>query len=217
MLNIKRTVEVNQTSWTELKESAEAGKLGELLHSGDTLSITLKDGEAVTLRVAQDQKGKLYFVFEDCLSETHNMNDRLTYKGGWSACGMRAYLNGNIFDRLPDDLQAAIKPTTIVQVIDGQRVETSDKLFLLSYTQMCGQSKDYDKRYAEIEPEDTQLDIYTTEKSRVKEIAGNGTWWYWLRSPLPSDAGHVRGIYPSGRLDDFNARYTHGVAPAFCI
>ena len=26
MLNIKRTIEVNQTSWAELKEASEAGK-----------------------------------------------------------------------------------------------------------------------------------------------------------------------------------------------
>ncbi|MBQ9704324.1 MAG: hypothetical protein IJV68_07270, partial [Clostridia bacterium] len=81
----------------------------------------------------------------------------------------------------------------------------------------CGQSKDYDKRYAEIEPEDTQLDIYTTEKSRVKEIAGNGTWWYWLRSPYPTSANTVRSIVPSGQLNNYSAGSTYGVAPAFCI
>ena len=91
---------------------------------------------------------------------------------------MRQYLNNTVFALLPDELQALIAPTTIVQIVDGERVETEDKLFLLSKTQVFGKG-----RWSEREPEDAQLLCFLREKDRVKECGDNGTWWWWLRSP----------------------------------
>ena len=168
---IKKTTA--QATWEELKAAAEAGTIGDLIQSGDLIPFTLKTGEKLAVRATRDGNGKLFFVLEDCMEESRCMNKTFTNKGGWKACDMRKHLNTTVFALLPDDLQAVIAPTTIVQVENGERRVTEDKLFLLSRTQVFGKGE-----WTEYEPEDTQLDIFTFEKDRVKECGENGTWWW---------------------------------------
>lgn len=210
MLNVKRTVEVNQTSWAELKEAAEAGKLTEMLHSGDTLGITLKNGEDVVLVVGQDQNGNVFFVTQNCLREEHCMNRTTTNCGGWAKTEMRRYLNEYVLTLLPDDLQAVIKPTTIVQIVGGERVETQDKLFCLSATQVFGNGG-----WTSKEPYDTQLDIFRREKDRVKECGSYGTWFWWLRSA--DSSSDFRYVYSNGSSYDYSAFDSYGVALGFSL
>lgn len=212
MLRINRTVEVNQTSWAELKAAAEAGNLNKVLHSGDTFGITLKNGEAVTLVVGTDEKGNMFFSTQDCLRDEHRMNNTMTNRGGWKATEMRRYLNEDVFALLPDDLQAVIKPTTIVQIVDGKRVETQDKLFLFSATQVFGKGG-----YSENEPEDTQLDIFRREKDRVKECSTYGTWFWWLRSAYSNYYNPFCGVTTNGGGNNSNAGNSYGVALGFSI
>ena len=148
------TKETKWTSWAKLKEFAEAGKLDEVLNSGDNIPVTLKNGEEVSFDVGRDEGGKVYFIMHDCLKESKPMNSENTTKGGWEESDMRKYLNEKVIKLLPDELQAIIKPTKIIQVRNGKRRETEDKLFLLSRTQVFGK----DKNYGTIEPEDSQID-----------------------------------------------------------
>lgn len=212
MLRINRTVEVNQLSWAELKQAADAGDLAQVLHSGDTLGITLKNGEAVTLVVGTDGKGNMFFSTQDCLRDEHRMNNTMTNRGGWEATEMRRYLNEEVFALLPDDLQAVIKPTTIVQIVDGKRVETQDKLFLFSATQVFGNGS-----YSENEPEDTQLDIFRREKDRVKECNTYGTWFWWLRSAYSGSSYNFCYVYTNGSYSSYDANTSYGVALGFSI
>lgn len=138
------------------------------------------------------------------------MNKQNTNKGGWAACDMRRYLNKTVFSLLPDDLQAVIAPTTVVQIVDGERVETEDKLFLLSRTQVFGKG-----RWTEREPEDTQLDCFTREKDRVKECGSNGTWFWWLRSAYGNYC--FGSVYGGGYVNYDFAGNSYGVALGFCL
>lgn len=214
MVNIKRTIEIyKDLSWSGLKEASDKGELNKIIHSGDTVDITLKNGEAVTLVVGTDEKGNMFFSTQDCLRDEHRMNNTMTNRGGWEATEMRRYLNEEVFALLPDDLQAVIKPTTIVQIVDGKRVETQDKLFLFSATQVFGKGT-----YSENEPEDTQLDIFRREKDRVKECNTYGTWfWWWLRSAYSGNADYFCNVSGSGNYAISNANASRGVALGFSI
>lgn len=204
------TKAIKQTTWEELKAAAEAGTLGSIIQSGDLIPFTLKTGEEVQVRATQDEGGKWYFVLEDCLEEEHTMNKQNTNKGGWAACDMRRYLNKTIFSLLPEDLQAVIAPTKVVQIVDGERVETEDKLFLLSRTQVFGKGP-----WTGREPEDTQLDCFAREKDRVKECGSNGTWFWWLRS---ANYGNYFGNVGSYGSSNYYAAYcSRGVALGFCL
>lgn len=138
------------------------------------------------------------------------MNERWANAGGWPACDMRRYLNTTVFDLLPDDLQEVIGLTTIKRVIDGETVTCEDKLFLLSRTQVFGKG-----RWTEKEPDDTQLDIFLTERDRVKLCSDHGTWFWWLRSA----SGYYAFYYVdmSGSSNYTSASGSCGVALGFCI
>ncbi len=147
---------IKTVSWADIVDS-------NFLISGDIIPITFKNGEQVDLEVAYDERGEQFIVFRDCLEEPHSMNRSNTNRGGWRDCWMRKYAR-EIYEFLPDDLQAIIVPTTIVQCIDGERIECKDKLFCLSFTQVFGAHREY----RDIEPEDSQLDIYALCRNRVK-------------------------------------------------
>lgn len=201
------------TSWAELKALAEAGKLDEVLKSGDNIPVTLKNGEEVSFDVGRDEGGKVYFIMHDCLKEPKQMNGECTNAGGWEESDMRKYLNEEVIKLLPDELQEIIKPTKIVQVWNGKRRETEDKLFLLSRTQVFGK----DKSYEAIEPDDSQIDIFKTERSRVKEREDYGTALWWERSPGNTTSIYFCLVNISGSSSSNAADNSNGVAPAFCI
>ena len=210
---IKKTIK--QSSWAELNVAAEAGTLDTRIQSGDIIPFNLKTGEDVAVRAARDGNGNLFFVLEDCMEDEHVMNNERTNKGGWKACAMREYLNKTVFALLPDDLQAVIAPTTIVQIVNGERVESVDKLFLLSKTQVFGKGD-----WSDVEPEDTQLDCFRREKDRVKECAVHGTWWWWLRSPVASSSSNFYLVNYTGGSNNSNyyaANNSYGVAFGFRI
>lgn len=214
MLEIKRQTTV-PTSWVEIKEVAKNGELRELLQLGDELSITLKTGEEVTLQLADMTLGdRPCFVLKDCLRDEKQMNKRSTNEGGWEKCFLREYLNETIFHMLPDELQEIIVPRVIRQKLDGETIETEDKLWLPSFTEMFGENDSW----APADAGDIQFQLFTTERSRVKECGNRGTWWYWLRSPYGSYSAYFCCVSSNGDADDgYYASGSIGVAFGFCI
>lgn len=208
------TKEARWTSWAELKALSEAGKLGEVLKSGDNIPVTLKNGEEVSFDIGKDEDGKIYFVIHNCLKETKSMNGDCTNKGGWEESDMRRYLNEKVINLLPDELREIIKPTKIVQVWDGKRRETEDKLFLLSRTQVFGK----DERYEPTEPNDSQIDIFKSPRERVKECEEvEDAYCWWLRSPYSGDFNSFCYVFTGGSVGSIYPYCSFGVAPAFCI
>ena len=209
------TKEAKWTSWAELKALSEAGRLGEVLKSGDNIPVTLKNGDEVSFDVGKDESGKIYFIMHNCLKETKPMNGACTNKGGWEESDMRRYLNEEVIELLPDELREIIKPTKIVQVWDGKRRETEDKLFLLSRTQVFGKRGNYEA----IEPNDSQIDIFKNQRERVKECEEvEDVYFWWLRSPYSSSSGGFCYVGTDGTVGNYlGATNSLGVAPAFCI
>ena len=208
------TKEAKWTSWAELKALSEAGKLGEVLKSGDNIPVTLKNGEEVSFDVGKDEDGKIYFIMHNCLKERKPMNRKWTNKGGWEESDMRRYLNEEAIELLPDELRGIIKPTKIVQVWDGKRRETEDKLFLLSRTQVFGKHENYKV----IEPNDSQIDIFENQRERVKECEEVEEVYCWsLRSPYFGISDSFYSVYTDGTVYYYSADYSLGVAPALCI
>lgn len=210
-MKIATTAE-KELTWPDLKKAAIEGTLNSIIKAGDLIPFNLKTGKEVAVRATQDLHGKWFFVFEDCLSGTHSMNKTATNRGGWKACEMRKHLNETVFDLLPDELQKIIVPTKIVQVLNGERVETEDKLFLPSKTQMFGKGV-----WSDLEPEDSQFIYYRREKDRVKERGENGTWWYFLRTPYSGNTNNFCIVDRYGCAGYDYASYYNGVAPGFCI
>ena len=217
MLEIKRMTTV-PTSWVEIKEAAKNGTLPDMLTLGDELPITLKTGEEATLQLADmTLGGRPCFVLKDCMKDEKPMNKRDTNEGGWGKSFMREWLNGTVFHMLPDELQEIIVPRAIRQKLGGETVETQDKLWLPSCTEMFGAERARDWAPADDEDEQ-QLQLYKTERSRVKECGDEGTWWYWLRSPNGGNSTGFCGVGSSGGANgDRYASTSYGVAFGFCL
>lgn len=201
-------------SWTLIQTLAAEGKLGELLQVGDELKCQLKTGENVTFELA-DMRERPCFVLKDCVKDEKPMNKKLTNAGGWRDSFMREWLNGTIFHMMPDALQEIIVPRTIRQALDGAVVETEDKLWLPSFTEMFG--KEGAEAWAPADTGDEQFQLYTSEKSRVKEQGEHGTWWYWLRSPHGSNSTSFCSVFSNGSAYYDSASASYGVAFGFCL
>ena len=67
------------------------------------------------------------------------------------------------------------------------------------------------------EPDSFQLEIFKRERDRVKEHVGDGTWFWWLRSPFASNSNYFVIVYADGTVDNDTAHYSLGFAPGFCV
>ena len=200
-----------ESSWAALKQAVADSSIREVLHSKDKIPVTLKNGEKTAVVATYDETGKLFFVFDNCLRDPYYMNPRFTNGGAWAGSKMREYMK-KIYDMLPDDLQAVIETTHIVQTHNGETYESDDKLFLLSEEQVFGTA-----RYSDPETGVSQLDIFKTERDRVKEREGVGTEWWWLRSPSSGYSNYFVVVNTSGSVISYYADASYGVAPGFCI
>ena len=64
---------------------------------------------------------------------------------------------------------------------------------------------------------DEQFELFDSERSRVKEVPGRGTWWYWLRSPYASNSTYFCLVNSIGYAYNYYAGSAHGVAFGFCL
>lgn len=170
-MNIRKTI-TSEIEWNTIKKAQADGKLQELLQVGDELDITLKTGEELTVQAVGTTERGLIFLLKDCMKDERGMNKHMTSKGGWRDSEMRLWLNGTIIHMLPDELREMIVPRRIVQTMDGERLESEDKLWLPSFTEMFGKERAED--WAPADTDETQLELFSTERSRVKERPGNG-------------------------------------------
>ena len=169
-MNIRKTI-TSEIEWNTIKKAQADGKLQELLQVGDELDITLKTGEELTVQAVGTTERGLIFLLKDCMKDEHGMKKRMTSKGGWRDSEMRLWLNETIIRMLPDELREMIVPRRIVQTMDGERLESEDKLWLPSFTEMFG--KEGAEDWAPADTDETQLELFSTERSRVKERPGS--------------------------------------------
>lgn len=212
------------TDWAQLKTVQERGNLAEVLEVGSEFPIFLEADadnendvfEQLTAQVVHVTKeGRVMVVIKDCVEKMHAMNDYATNAGGWKDSAMRKWLNEDVLHRLPKELQAMIVPRTIRQKIGGEEVQTQDKLWLPSFTEMFGTEKA--AAWAPGDLGDERFELFDSERSRVKEVPGKGTWWYWLRSPSASYSAIFCLVNSDGGADDGSAGYAYGVAFGFCL
>lgn len=204
-----------ETTWEEIGKYAAEGRLDALLQSGDYIPLTLTNGDEVGLDIGRDDTGKFYFIFHNSMRDRHCMNPKWTNRDGWRGSDMRRYANEDVYNLLPDETKSVIKPTTVVQVLDGERIETSDNLFLLSATQVFGKDKYLEAQ----ETEDTQIDIFRDPHARCKVLCPGTdkarTSWWWLRSVNFSDM--FSSADTDGSSSCSNASNSGAVVLGFCI
>ena len=219
---VEKTEIIRKTStpitWKEISEKIKAGKAKEFLSVGDIIPIKMKDGQTVNAVVADTElftnvkegdSPRVAFVIEDCLAERHSMNKMCVNKGGWRNSEMRKYLNTKIYNLLPDDPKEVIAERTIIQNIDGKKLSSTDKLWLLSATEV---GHDY-----ETDEGENRFSLFKDERSRVKQVNGETTWC-WLRSPSATYDNAFCSVGASGEVGCwYYANNEYGVAFGFLV
>lgn len=198
-------------SYAELKAAIKSGRGPEVIRPFDELEIVLEDGYVATVVCGgYVTPTRARFVFKDCLPETHSMNTTATNKGGYLNSTGRRHVLEDILPRLPKELRDVIEPRRMVEEIDGEKHEYADTLWLPSGNDVFGVDEWWNN-----EPDSPQLEIFKSERGRVKERDGYGTCIWWLLSPYASSSTYFVFVSTDGTVYYGSARGSFGFAPGF--
>lgn len=208
---------LSEASWETIDFAANSfNTANELFSIGDEKTIVV-NGETLTLQIydfnhddlSGGGKAKITFGLKNCMSNTRPMNTPDTNVNGWDGSDMRTWANGTLYNSLPSDLRAVIKPV-IKKATSGSPsfkiINSTDKVFLFSRIEV-GQSTFNE---GELYP------IFTDNNSRIKQANGSASAW-WLRSPSPGYSNRFSYVSISGADGNGFAGYSQGVVFGFCV
>lgn len=196
-----------------LRTNKAAGKLDELLHPFDEIDVPLTTGGTVTVVCGYVTPTTARFVFKDCWDE-HVMNQENTNKTGYYKSAARKHILEDILPNIAPEWREIIVPRTIVEIIDGERVEYNDPMWMPSATDVFGAPDD---AWWKDLGDDFQLPIFKKERDRVKECGDNGTYPWWLRSVHATASDRFCNVAADGGAYTYSAYLSYGFAPGFDI
>ena len=160
------------------------------------------------------------------------MNSRQTNSGGWDKSNMRKNIcgtslssySGTIIAVIPAALRAVLKSVT--KYTDNTAngggstasyvTATTDYFFLLSESEVFGSTTYANSNEAR---KQAQYSYYSAGNSRVK-YKHNGTStaaFWWLRSPYAKNSARFVHVNAGGTVANYDAYYSLGFAPGFCV
>ena len=199
-------------NWEDISTVSKAGKASEYWSVGDQKTINVNgvdylfdiigfDHDDVTDASAYGrEKAGITFECRQVLDDGYPMHstiDDLTV--GWHNCDMRLISLPSLFETLDDSLKNVIvnvNKITGATVKNTSRatVTTEDTLFLLSYTEVCGEVSS--AIYAGTDPtitvfEGNQYEYYANGGGIRKYKTDGTVGTYWLRTPDGSNNGFI--------------------------
>ena len=229
-----------EDSWETIAENVKNGN-ATVYNVGDTKEVTLTGDWAgtYTVRIANNStptecsnegfsQTACGFVVEfvDVIAR-NNMNETSSNFGGWPASKMYNFLNTDIYNILPVDLQNIIISTYSVSGHGNRETSnfiSNDKVYLLSAKEVWG--KDGANNVINndsAETETRQLDYYknsgvTTDlySGAVKTYQGSAHEW-WLWTAWLSSANGFCSVKTDGNWEFYESYPLFGVSPSFRI
>ncbi len=239
MVIVPETVSFAVDSWETIIDNIKSGNAN-VYNVGDTKEVKLTNytnglEETFTIRVANNS------MADECYSEmfsqtacgfviefvdiitTYKMNSTNTNLGGWPGSEMYDFINNNIYNSLPSELQKLIIDTYTISShgsTETNNFTSNNKLYLLTLKEIWG---DIPNNYDTVTNQTRQLDYYKKEgvnsenyAKAIKDYQGNPYIW-WLRSAnFNSDTDFYR-VSTLGLWPNRYATAVCGVAPAFRI
>lgn len=135
--------------------------------------------------------------------------------GGWSLSDMRAWMNGELFNALPLELQDYIVP--VVKVSDlgyyaKSLTTTVDKIWAPSDAELNAENTDQ-----VVAGQGTPYPVFTNAASRAKVSENGAVTVYWTRSTGLSNMHFFRYIDAQGNANSNGAGNPMGVCFGFCL
>lgn len=191
------------------------------MDAGTKFSTKLTDGKTLEYRIVginhddlADGSGKAGLTFEATNSALgyQKMNATNTNAGGWEKSELRGRLNsGDLWSLLPAELQSKVK--AVKKLTDNQGggkagtpTATTDKVFLLSATEVWG----------DMQSDGTQYEYYKSKGVTTSNYSGaSSSNRHWTRSVNPSTSTSFRYVISGGAWYSNLATNTYCVFPAF--
>lgn len=191
------------------------------MDAGTKFSTKLTDGKTLEYRIVginhddlADGSGKAGLTFEATNSALgyQKMNATNTNAGGWEKSELRGRLNsGDLWSLLPAELQSKVK--AVKKLTDNQGggkagtpTATTDKVFLLSATEVWG----------DMQSDGTQYEYYKSKGVTTSNYSGASSGSNrWTRCVNPSYSTYFRYVGNSGGWYNGLATSTSCVFPAF--
>ena len=203
------------------------------MDAGTKFSMKLTNGKMMQYRIIginhddlADGSGKAGLTF---LTTSTTINSRMKATsdntGGWEKSELRQKMNsGEIWNLMPSDLQSKVKAVTkLTNNVNGTDknaavTATSDKLFLLSYSEIVATPYSGWSNYLWIGNEGTQYEAFkgkVTNNYSGNESLKIGSAW-WERSVAPNYSGNFLYVLTNGdpSISDYAAS-SLCVCPAF--
>lgn len=196
-------VPLETASWAQIKDIVSRGEADLYWNVGDTKTIQI-DGETYSLRISDMRKGRykyadssygktnIAFELTSVLPNDFYMKSTNDNSGGYANSDMKTYLEENILNKLPSDLQAVLQSIKVPYLepndynLNSYVSEVTCKLFLLSRAEI---GDDYGGNDATAEvlyrKEGNVYDYYSkATSSRIKQKISTGENYAWaLRTP----------------------------------
>lgn len=225
-------ITLENSTWAEIAEIANAGRAPLVFNVGDEKKITLTTGDEITLVILgfnhdeyydevndEDNTSPITFGMKHCLATRYPMNSTNTNTTGWENSQMRVSTMATLFNQLPADLRALIKPAYKYTSAGNKSTtikSTKDKLFLLSDREVTGTDA------ATYSNEGEQYAYFKQDNSNERRIKGldngNGSACiWWLRSPTVDYVSYFRCVSSYGNVGYYYASTAYGVSFGFCI
>ena len=152
-----------------------------------------------------------------------NMKNVNSNSGGWAKSRMRTTIIPTFKACLPSDLQAVLKTVTKYSDNTGGSsntashvTATTDDIFLLAEWEVFGARKYANRAEQNYQ---AQYAYYSAgnSKARYRHSSTGSTARWWLRSVHAGESGSFCIVATSGSVSSYNAIYSFGFAPAFCV
>ena len=212
-------------AYAKAKAAMDAGtKFSMKLTNGKTLEYRIIGIDHDDIADGSGKAGLTFLTTSTTISSRMNATD--TNAGGWEKSELRTKMNsGEIWNLMPSDFQSKVKSVRkLTNNVGGGSANknaavtaTSDKLFLLSYSEIVPTSH-WASSYPWTSSEGTQYEAF---KGKVtNNYSGNaclkiGGYW-WERSASPDYSGNFLLVHSNGDpSSDYNATSSICVCPAF--
>ena len=229
--------DLHALTWAEINQIIADGNAEDYWNVGDEVDIQLDTNEVLTLQIYNfnhddlaDGSGKagVTFGMKNLMGPPlRHMNATNTNATSFSGSEMYRWLtstgefaSGGLWNSLPEELRAVIKPITKITSAGGAGGGTAPpsntlltetmSIFLFSQEEVNGGNTGI------ILGQGAPYPIYSDNASRIKEIAGAANWW-WLRSPSMVNATNFRYVYIDGVGGGSTAISAGGVCFGFCV
>lgn len=185
-------------------------------------SMKLTDGQTLEYKIVginhddlADGSGKAGLTFLTTSTTIYSrMNATNTNAGGWEKSELRSRLNtGDLWSLLPSELQSKVKSVT--KMTDNQgggkagtSSATTDKVFLLSTTEV----------YGNLQSDGVRYEYYKSKGVTTSSYSGaSSSSYHWTRSVYPSRSTCFRYVSNDGIGHYDSARNPYYVFPAWCF